>query len=145
MPGLSDEERAAEHGLRHDLLSKLYDELEPAFDVSLNWPPNGYDVDEYGELVEAEAELKGMAAVGYDCGYDGAVFYQGHADDEEFVMGFVEGCLERIVEEEPEEVGFLRNLWEGGDEWDRKAALEMLKDECEVREGRFDDRPEFPV
>jgi len=41
VPELSDEERAAEHGLRHDLLSRLYDELEPTFDVSLNWPPNG--------------------------------------------------------------------------------------------------------
>jgi hypothetical protein len=144
-PELPDEERAAEHGLRHDLLLKLYDELEPAFDVSLSWPPNGYDVDENGELVEAEAELKGMAAVGYDYGYDAAVFYEGHADDEEFVRGFVEGCLDRIAEDEPEEVGFLRNLWEGGDEWDRNAALEMLKDECEVREGRLDDRPEFPA
>jgi hypothetical protein len=52
MPYLTDEERAAEHGLRHDLLLKLYDELEPAFDVSLRWPPNGYQVTEKGELVE---------------------------------------------------------------------------------------------
>jgi hypothetical protein len=37
MPHLTDEERAAENGLRHDLLIKLYEELEPAFDVSLNW------------------------------------------------------------------------------------------------------------
>lgn len=36
MPDLADEERAAEHGLRHDLLLKLYDELKPAFDVSLS-------------------------------------------------------------------------------------------------------------
>ncbi len=144
-PDLPDEERAAEHGLRHDLFLKLYDELEPAFDVSLSWPPNGYDVDEKGELVEAEAKLKGMAAVGYDYGYDAAVFCEGHADDEEFVRGFVEGCLDRIAEDEPEEVGFLRNLWKGGDEWDSNAALEMLKDEYEIREGRFDDRPNFPL
>ena len=38
-PALTDEERAAEHGLRHDLLLiKLYDLLEPAFGVSLSWP-----------------------------------------------------------------------------------------------------------
>ena len=61
------------------------------------------------------------------------------------MRGFVEGCLDRIAEDEPEEVGFLCNLWEGGDEWDGNAALEMLKDECEVGEGRFDDRPEFPA
>lgn len=41
MPHLTDEERAAENGLRHDLLTKLYEELEPAFDVSLSWPPSG--------------------------------------------------------------------------------------------------------
>jgi hypothetical protein len=34
-PHLTDEERAAENGLRHDLLVRLYEELEPAFDVSL--------------------------------------------------------------------------------------------------------------
>jgi hypothetical protein len=39
-PDLTDEERTAEHGLRHDLLIKLYDLLEPAFDVSLSWPPD---------------------------------------------------------------------------------------------------------
>lgn len=134
-----------ENGLRHDLLLKLYDELEPAFDVSLNWPPNGYEVDEGGELVEVEAEFKGITAIGYDYGYDARVFREGHADDREYVRGFVEGCLERIADEEPEEVGFLRSLWEGGDDRDRTSVLEMLKDECEVREGRFDDRPEFPV
>ena len=145
MPHLTDEERAAEHGLRHDLLLKLYDELEPAFDVSLRWPPNGYKVTEKGELVEVEAELTGITAIGYDYGYDAEIFYEGHADDQEFVKGFVEGCLDRIAEDEPEEADFLRNLWEGGDEEDRASVLEMLKGECEVREGRFDDRPEFPV
>jgi hypothetical protein len=43
------------------------------------------------------------------------------------------------------EADFLRNIWEGGDEEDRSSVLEMLKDECEVREGRFDNPPEFPV
>lgn len=145
MPHVIDEERAAEHGVRSDLSLKLYEELEPAFDVSLSWPPGGYEVDENGELVEAEAELTGMAAIGYDYGYDAQIFHEGHADDEEYVRGFVEGCLERIGEEEPEEEVFLRDLWEGDDEEDRRYVLEMLKDECEVREGRFDDRPEFPV
>lgn len=103
-PQLTEEERAAEHGLRHDLLLKLYDELEPAFDVSLSWPPNGYEVDEEGELVEIEAELAGMAAIGFDYGYDAQIFHEGHADDEEYVRGFVEGCLERLMDtDEPEE------------------------------------------
>ena len=38
---LTDEERAAEYGLRHDLLVTLYDKPEPAFDVSFTWPPSG--------------------------------------------------------------------------------------------------------
>ena len=146
MPYLTDEERAAEHGLRHDLFLKLYDELEPAFDVSLNWPPNGYEVNEDGELVKVEAEFEGMAAIGYDYGYDAAIFHEGHAGDEEYVRGFVEGCLERLVDQDkPEEADYLGNLWENGDEEDKRHALEMLKDGCEVREGRYDDRPEFPV
>lgn len=77
MPHLTDEERAAEHGLRHDLFLKLYDELEPAFDVSLNWPPNGYEVDEDGELLKVDAEFEGMAAIGYNYGYDAAIFHEG--------------------------------------------------------------------
>lgn len=145
-PHLTDEERAAEHGLRHDLLFGLYDELEPAFDVSLNWPPNGYEVDERGELVECEAEFEGMAAIGFDYGYDAAIFHEGHAGDEEYVRGFVGGCLERLVDQDkPEEADYLGSLWENGDEEDKRHALEMLKDGCEVREGCFDDRPEFPV
>jgi hypothetical protein len=35
--------------------------------------------------------------------------------------------------------------WESGGEEDERHALEMLKDGCEVREGCYDDRPEFPV
>ena len=146
MPQLTEEERAAEHGLRHDLLLKLYDELEPAFDVSLSWPPNGYEVDEQGKLVEVEAGFTGMAAIGFDYGYDARVFHEGHADDEEYVRGFVEGCLERLVDQdEPEAADLLRALWEDGDDEDGEYAQERLKEECEVREGRFDERPEFPV
>lgn len=145
MPHLTEEERAAEHGLRRDLLLKLYDELEPAFDVSLSWPPNGYEVDEQGKLVEVEAELSGMAAIGFDYGYDARLFHEGHADDREYVRGFVEGCLERLVDQDkPEEADLLGALWEDGDDEDRGYALRRLKEECEVREGSFDDRPEFP-
>ncbi|HET7478972.1 MAG TPA: hypothetical protein VFJ72_05585 [Rubrobacteraceae bacterium] len=68
MPRLTDEERAAEHGLRHDLLLKLYDELEPAFDVSLSWPQQGYEVDENGVLIKDDVNR--MEAIGFDCGCD---------------------------------------------------------------------------
>ena len=46
----------------------------------------------------------------------------------------VEGCLERIVEDDPHEEASLRGLWEEGD--DRDFVLEALKDEVEVRVGR---------
>lgn len=143
MPELSDEERAAEHGMKHDLLIALYDELEPAFDVSLSWPLGGagYDLDGEGSLLECEAELTGTAAVGYDHGYDFDVFYEGSAADEEYVRGFVEGRLERIGEEEPEAAAFMRDLWES----DHEETLAIFKDDVEIREGRFDDRPEFPA
>ena len=115
VPELSDEERAAEHGLRHDLLLALYDELEPAFDVSLSWPPNGYEVGEDGGLVcPDETPEERAAAVGYDHGYDFGVFYEGSAEDAGYVGGFVEGCLERIGEEGTGEERFLGDLWGGG-------------------------------
>lgn len=143
MPHLSEEERAAEHGLRHDLLLKLYEELEPAFDVSLTWPPRGYELDRSSRLVKSE--LPDMEEIGYDDGYEILVFHEGHVDDADYVRGFVEGCLERIAEEDSEGASLLGNLWQGGDSEGRASALQMLKDECEVKEGRFDDRPEFPV
>ena len=37
--------------------------------------------------------------------------------DERYVEGSVEGCPERIAEDDPDdEEGFLRGLWEAGDE-----------------------------
>ena len=44
----------------------------------------------------------GRAAIGYDHGYDTEVFYLGLALDERYVEGFVEGCLERVGEDDPE-------------------------------------------
>lgn len=137
MPELTDEERAAEHGMRHDLLLALYDELEPAFDVSLWWPPNGYEVDGAGGLIGAEAQFTGLAATGYDHGYDFQVFYEGDARDNGYVEGFVDGSLERLGEEEPEEESMLRRLWEDGGAEDRFFVLEDLKARCEVRGGPF--------
>ena len=42
--------------------------------------------------------FEGRAAIGYDHGYDGEVFYLGLALDPAYVEGWVEGCLERIGE-----------------------------------------------
>jgi len=76
----------------------------------------------------------GRAAIGYDHGYDGEVFYLGLALDEKYIDGFVEGCLERIGEDDPDEEQLFRDLWE--DETQREAVLESLKADCEVRSGR---------
>jgi hypothetical protein len=78
--------------------------------------------------------FEGRAAIGYDHGYDVEVFYLGLALDERYVEGFVEGCLERIGEDDPDEEGFLRGIWEEGD--DREFVLEALKGGVEVKTGR---------
>ena len=62
------------------------------------------------------------------------VFYLGLALDERYVEGFVEGCLERIGEDDLDEEEFLRGIWEDGD--DREFVLEALKGGVDVRMGR---------
>jgi hypothetical protein len=62
------------------------------------------------------------------------VFYLGLALDERYVEGFVEGCLERIGEDDPNEEEFSRGVWEDGD--DRGFVLEAIKGGVEVRAGR---------
>jgi hypothetical protein len=76
----------------------------------------------------------GRAAIGYDHGYDGEVFYLGLALDPHYVDGWVEGCLERIGEDYPEEELLFRDLWE--DETQREVVIESLQADCEVRTGR---------
>jgi hypothetical protein len=48
-----------------------------------------------------EEGFTGRAAIDYDHGYDGEVFYLGLALEERNVEGWVEGCLERIGEDIP--------------------------------------------
>ena len=72
--------------------------------------------------------------MGYNHGYDGEVFYLGLALDPAYIEGFVEGCLEKISEDNPEEEQFFRELW--ADETQRDAVVESLKADCEVRAGR---------
>ena len=77
---------------------------------------------------------EGREAMGYDHGCDGEGFYLGLALDPAYLEGFVEGCLERIGEDNPEEERIFRDLWE--DETQRELAVEPLKADCEVRSGR---------
>jgi hypothetical protein len=76
----------------------------------------------------------GRAAIGYDHGYDGEVFYLGLALDAKYIEGFVEGCLERIGEDDPDEELLFRDLWE--DETQRDVVIDCLQADCEVRTGR---------
>src|SRR5215218_9914631 len=77
-----------------------------------------------------EEGFTGRAAIGYD----GEIFYLGLALDPHYVEGWVEGCLERIGEDHPEEELLFRDLWE--DETQREVVIESLQADCEVRMGR---------
>jgi len=83
-----------------------------------------------------EEGFTGRAAIGYDHGYDGEVFYfyLGLALDERYIEGWVEGCLERLSEDYPEEELLFRDLWE--DETQREVVIESLQADCEVRTWR---------
>jgi hypothetical protein len=76
----------------------------------------------------------GRAAIGCDHGYDGEIFYLGLALDERYVEGWVEGCLERIGEDYPEEELLFRDLWD--DKTQREVVIESFKADCEVRTGK---------
>ena len=54
--------------------------------------------------------------------------------DPAYIEGWVEGCLERIGEDYPEDETMLRDLWE--DETHRDVVIDCLKADCEVRTGR---------
>ena len=77
--------------------------------------------------------FEGRGAVGYDHGYDAEIFYLGLA----LHPNYVEGCLERIGEDYPDDEAIFRDLWE--DESEKEALLEILKAECDVRSGRPQD------
>ena len=84
-----------------------------------------------------EDMFEGRAAVGYDHGYDAHKFYLGLALDPKYIEGFVEGCLERMGEDEPEDEALFRDLW--GDEGERETMLSILQAECDVPIGRPED------
>jgi hypothetical protein len=54
--------------------------------------------------------------------------------DERYVEGWVEGCLERISQDDPDEEQLFRDLWD--DETQREVEIESPKADCEVRAGR---------
>jgi hypothetical protein len=57
--------------------------------------------------------------------------------DPKYVEGFVEGCLERIGEDEPEDEALFRDLWK--DESERVTVLMVLQADCDVLPGRPGD------
>lgn len=78
--------------------------------------------------------FEGRAAIGYDHGCDAQKFYLGLALDQNYIEGFVEGCLERIGEDDAEGEYLLRDMWE--DEAEQETVLDILKGECEILPGR---------
>jgi hypothetical protein len=56
--------------------------------------------------------FEGRAAICNDHGYDAQKLYLGLALDHKYVQVFVEGCLERIGEDEPEDEDLFGNSWE---------------------------------
>ena len=54
--------------------------------------------------------------------------------DPHYVVGWIEGCLERIGEDDRDEELLFRDLWE--DETQREVVIDSLKADCEVRTGR---------
>ncbi len=69
--------------------------------------------------------LDGRAAIGYDHGYDAEKFYLELTLNPKYIKGFVEGCLERIGEDNPEDEAFFRGMWDDEDE--RETVLRILK------------------
>ncbi len=78
--------------------------------------------------------FEGRGAIGYDHGYDAQKFSLDLALDPKYIDGFLEGCLERIGEDEPDDEALFRDLWE--DECERETVLMVLQAECEVLPGR---------
>jgi hypothetical protein len=113
--------------------------MKDALPISLTWTLA--EGDEYPNAVDGgslsgggEEGFTGRAAIGYDHGYDGEVFYLGLALDPHYVDGFVEGCLERIGEDDPDEEQIFRDLWD--DDTQRDVVIDCLKADCEIRTGR---------
>ena len=85
-------------------------------------------------ILSSVPSITGRAAIGYDHGYVGQLFYLGLALDPAYIEGFIEECLERIGENNPNEVRLFQALWE--DESQRDVVLGCLKADCAVRKGR---------
>lgn len=90
-----------------------------------------------------------LRGTGYDCGYELRLFISRYGEDPDYVGGFVEGCLERIREEEeeglthPDDVTAeqIERSWQEpgftiGEK--KELVLEPLLAECEVREDEGD-------
>jgi len=128
---MSEEQIAGTHGDRNELQMRLHMLLDRAVD-------DGPD--------ERRGRLEHL---GYDCGYDFRVFYTLYEDEPNYIEGFVEGCLERIREEENEELAhpddvtadqFL-GMWQDPTmppEDKHEMVVECLKADCTVREDTGD-------
>ena len=128
---MTEEQIAGAHGDRNELQMRLHMLLERAVDDS------------------PEQRRGSLEHFGYDCGYDYQVFITAYEDEPDYIEGFVEGCLERIREDEdggdvhPDDVpaDHLLEAWqdpkmppEDKYEW----VVESLKAECQIQEDTGD-------
>jgi hypothetical protein len=128
---MTEEQIAGAHGDREELQMRLHMLLERAIDDS------------------PEQRRGSLEHFGYDCGYDYQVFITAYEGEPDYIEGFVEGCLERIREDEGEELTHpddvtaehLFEAWqdpimpfEDKYEW----VVESLKAECQIQEDTGD-------
>jgi hypothetical protein len=128
---MAEEQIAGAHGDRSELEMRLHMLLERSVDDG----PEG-----------RRARLEHL---GYDCGYDFRLFISLYEDEPDYLEGFVEGCLERMREEEdeglthPDDVTAdqLLGIWQDPimpAEEKREMVVECLKADCTVREDTGD-------
>ena len=78
-----------------------------------------------GEVTRGRNLFEGRTAIGYDHGYDAQKVYLRLALDLKYIEGFVEGCLDRMGEDQPEDEELFRDLWE--DESERETVLQICR------------------
>jgi len=124
---MTEEQVAGAHGDRNELQMRLHMLLERAVDDS------------------HEHRRGRLEHFGFDCGYDHRVFITAYEDEPDYIDGLVEGCLERLREEEdeglthPDDVTAdqILDIWQDpimAPEDKHELVVECLKADCRVWE-----------
>ena len=128
---MTEEQIAGAHGDRSELEMRLHILLERAVDDS------------------PEKRRDRLEHLGYDCGYDFRIFISLYENEPDYVEGFVDGCLERVREEEDEDLTHpddvtaeqFSGMWHDpimSPEDKHEMVVECLKADCRVCEDTGD-------